>query len=253
MNAEPLVPARIMVRECERSKSKMVRVGTQWQRFSMTFKADHDFAWTGIGPDLKNADLDAVTLWIDAVQFEKADIPSDYQPRTGIESRIETSETGNTFLDPAQGISVRVAACNSTGGDAVAQGTLTITDFFDKQVHAEHVSLPVKAGENVVRTLHGLVRGRTGFFRVTWSPAGESAPSQNLRCMVIKPYEYDDSVFGMNHAYGWPFMLPLAKRAGLTWWRDWSVKWHEVEPRKGQFDFSGRDPQIECGGCILRV
>ncbi len=234
-----------MVRECERNKSKMVRVGTQWQRFSMTFKADHDFAWMGVGPDLKNADLDAATLWIDAVQFEKADTPSDYQPRTGIESRIETSVTGNTFLDPAKGLSVRVAACNSTGSDAVVQGTLTITDFFDKQVHAEQVSLPVKAGENVVRTLHGLVRGRTGFFRVTWSPAGGSALSQNLRCMVIEPYEDNDSVFGMNHAYGWPFMLQLAKRAGLTWWRDWSVKWHEVEPKKGQFDFSGTDPQID--------
>ena len=242
---QPDVPARIMVRECERNKSRMVRVGTQWQRFSMTFEADHDFAWTGVGPDLTNAVPGAATLWIDAVQFEKADIPSDYQPRAGIESRIETSVTGNTFLDPAKGLTVGVAACNSTGSDAVVQGTLTITDFFDKQVHAEQVSFPVKAGENVVRTLHGLVRGRTGFFRVTWSPAGESALSQNLRCMVITPYEDNDSVFGMNHAYGWPFMLQLAKQAGLTWCRDWSVKWHEVEPNKGQFDFSGTDPQID--------
>ena len=155
----PDVPARIMVRECERNKSKMVSVGTQWQRFSMTYTADHDFAWAGVGPDLKNADLDAATLWIDAVQFEKADTPSEYRPRSGVESHIETSVTGNTFLDPARGISVRVAACNSTGSDAVVQGTLTITDFFDKQVHAEQVSLPVRTGQNVVKTLDGLVKG----------------------------------------------------------------------------------------------
>jgi hypothetical protein len=84
---------------------------------------------------------------------------------------------------------VRVSACNSTGDDAVIRGTLTVTDFFDKQVHVEQVSMPVKAGENVVSALHGLAKGRTGFFRVTWIPAGECALPQDLRCMVIEPYE----------------------------------------------------------------
>ena len=153
--------------------------------------------------------------------------------------------TGNTFCDPAEGLSVRIAACNTTGSDAVVRGTLKITDFLDNSVLAQKVSVPIKAGENVLKTLDGLLKGRTGFFRVTWAPTGESALPQNLRCMVIEPYEDDDSVFGMNHAYGWPFMLQLAKKAGLTWWRDWSVKWHEVEPTKGQFDFSGTDPQID--------
>jgi hypothetical protein len=226
---KPDVPARIMVRECERNKDKKVRVGTQWQRFSMTFRAGEDFAWTGVGPDLTSSDLEAATLWIDALQFEKADTATDYEPRTGIESHIETGVTGNTFLDPAKGLRVRVAACNSTGSDVLVRGALKITDFFDERMHAEEVSLPVKAGENVVKILDGLVKGRTGFFRVEWSPADGSAPSQNLRCMVIESYDDDDSVFGMNHAYGWPFMLQLAKKAGLTWWRDWSVKWHEVE------------------------
>ena len=55
----------------------------------------------------------------------------------------------------------------------MVRGTLKITDFFDETVHAEEVSLPVKAGENVVRTLDGLVKGRTGFFRVAWSPTGD--------------------------------------------------------------------------------
>ncbi len=242
---KPDVPARIMVRECERNRDKEVTVGTQWQQFSMTFRAGDDFGWMAVGPDLKNSDLDSATLWIDAVQFEKADAATDYEPRNVIESRIETAVTGNTFLDPAKGLSLRIAACNSAGSDAVVRGTLAITDFFDETVHAEEVSLPLKAGENAVKTLDGLVKGRTGFFRVTWSPTGKSAQPQNLRCMVIEPYEDDDSVFGMNHAYGWPFMLRLAKKAGLTWWRDWSVKWHEVEPTKGQFDFSGTDPQID--------
>jgi hypothetical protein len=239
------VPARIMVRECERNKGKVFEVGTQWQRLSMTFRADDDFAWVAVGPDLKSSELDAATLWIDAVQLEKADAATSYEPRTGIESHIQTDVTGNTFLSPAEGLSVRVSACNTTDDDVEVRGTLTVTDFFDEQVHAEQVTLPVEAGENVVTTLHGLAKGRTGFFRVAWMPVGAGGTHQDLRCMVIELYEELDSVFGMNHAYGWPFMLQLAKKAGVTWWRDWSVKWHEVEPRKGQIDFSGTDPQID--------
>lgn len=93
---KPDVPARIMVRECERNKDKKVKVGTQWQRVSMTFRAGEDFAWAGVGPDLTSSDLDAATLWIDALQFEKADTATDYEPRTEIESHIETSVMGNT-------------------------------------------------------------------------------------------------------------------------------------------------------------
>jgi hypothetical protein len=49
----------------------------------------------------------------------------------------------------------------------------------------------------------------------------------------------------MNHAYGWPFLLQLSKNAGLTWWRDWSVKWQDVEPTQDRFDFTDVDAQID--------
>lgn len=239
------VPVRILVRQGERNRDKTVRVDTEWQRFSMKFKPEADFAWIGVGPDLSRSDLNDATLWIDAVQLEKASEPTDYTPRSGTESLIETGVQGNTFWNPDQGLTVRVVASNSTDKDAVIQGTLTITDFLDQQVHSEQVSFPIEAGKNAVTTLQGLMTGRTGFFRVTWAPDDRAAPVQSLRCMVSEPYEGNDSVFGMNHAYGWPFLLQLAKKAGVTWWRDWSVKWHEVEPAKGQFDFSRTDRQID--------
>ena len=49
----------------------------------------------------------------------------------------------------------------------------------------------------------------------------------------------------MNHAYPWDFMLDLSRRAGLTWMRDWSAKWHTVEPAPGTWDFTTVDPQID--------
>ncbi|MCH5376574.1 MAG: hypothetical protein JJ992_21605, partial [Planctomycetes bacterium] len=166
----PNVPARIMVRQCEHSHRNIVRVGTEWQRFSMTFRASEDFAWMGVGPDLTQTDLDAAKLWIDALQFEKAEIATDYEPRIEVESFIQTGVLGNTFCDPAEGLRVQIAASNSTTQDAVVRGTLEIANFFDEPVHVQQVSLPVKADEDAVRSFDGLVKGRTGFFRVAWLP-----------------------------------------------------------------------------------
>ena len=241
----PNVPARILVRQGERNRDRTVRVGTEWQQFSMKFKPEADFAWIGLGPDLGRSDLDTASLWIDAVQLEKAGESTDYTPRSGTESLIETGELGNTFWDPDQGLTIRVVASNSSDRDAVIRGTLTITDFWDQEVHSEQVLLPIEAGKDAVTTLRGLVKGRSGFFRVTWTPDDRTTSGQSLRCMMIEPSESQDSVFGMNHAYGWPFLLQLAKKAGVMWWRDWSVKWHEVEPTKGQFDFSRTDRQVD--------
>jgi hypothetical protein len=48
----------------------------------------------------------------------------------------------------------------------------------------------------------------------------------------------------MNHAYPWPHLLDLSKQIGLCWFRDWSLKWHDVERQKGKFDFTQADFQI---------
>ncbi len=240
----PDSPVRLMVREGERNRYKIFRAGTTWQRFSMTFTPRSGFVWAGVGPDLTDTDINSTTLWIDAVQFEEHASPTAYQPRTGIESCIKTDAAGNMFTDPAEGIGLHVIAYNSTAIDGETRGTLTITDFFDKKVYAEKIALKVNAGGYAEKSLRGILKGETGFFRIKWDPVEKAATSQSLRCMVFTPHDGADSIIGMNHAYGWPFLLRRAKKTGITWARDWSVKWHEVEPVKERFDFSGTDPQI---------
>lgn len=243
----PECAARLMVRESDRrTNGDTVRVGTEWKRYSMRFRARTEFAWAGAGLDLAATAGDSATLWIDAVQFERGREATAYAPRSGVESFIETSEPGNVFLKPEEGLSVRVVACNGTDRRQTVRGSLTVTDFFDEQVLERDVSLPVEAGRQAVLPVKGMAAGRRGFFRVHWKPADGSMPMPlSLRCMLIDPYERDDSIFGMNHAYGWPFLLRLSKAAGLRWWRDWTVQWRTVEPEKGRFDFSLTDPQVD--------
>ena len=66
---------------------------------------------------------------------------------------------------------------------------------------------------------------------------------QSIRLAVI-PVNKGDSRFGINHAYPWPHLLDLSAKASITWVRDWSLKWHDVEPTPGNFTFAETDPQI---------
>ena len=80
------------------------------------------------------------------------------------------------------------------------------------------------------------------------SADGRSLEAQGLRYLRLAStpvYSHADSRFGMNHAFGWPEMLNLARRAGLLWMRDWSMKWQDVEPVKGQFTFAETDAQVD--------
>jgi hypothetical protein len=65
------------------------------------------------------------------------------------------------------------------------------------------------------------------------------------RLAVVPVHQGGDSRFGMNHAYPWPHLLDLNRKAGLGWVRDWSCKWQEVEPEKGRFTFAEADHQID--------
>lgn len=243
----PNVPARLMAFEAPwRQWKDVVSVGTEWQRFSFTFKPRGGFVWTGAGLDLEPSDLDAATLWVDAVQLEAGAEASDFATRHNLETFIGTPVAGNVFTNPDEGMCVEVVAWNGADRSRGLRGTIAVTDFADQTVLTRTVQRDVGPNTQARVRLTNLLSGRRGFFRVHWRPADGSSPfPQTLRCALVEPYQHRDSAFGMNHAYPWAFLLRLAKTAGLTWMRDWSVKWHTVEPVRGAFDFSAPDAQID--------
>jgi hypothetical protein len=54
----------------------------------------------------------------------------------------------------------------------------------------------------------------------------------------------EDSVLGVNHAFADPYLTHQAKKAGITWYRDWSLKWHDLEPAPGEYHWEIGDTQI---------
>ena len=233
---------------------KQVTVGKEWQRHEFTFTPEQPFLFIAVGLDLEASKRDAATLWLDAVQLERGDHATAYEPRQPIESFIDSGATGNIFTNPAAGLTFSIKAFNNADQPQTLRGMLQVTDFFNHWVLAkEHVvTMPAHEGSSLAP--RGICKGRQGFFRATWesftpSPplSQQPEPVSTLRCALITPAGKDlaDSPLGFNHAYPWDFLVRLARDAGIVWWRDWSAKWQTVEPEKGKFDFTAADPQIQ--------
>jgi hypothetical protein len=248
-------PVRLYVQNADGPRrSSAFTVGAEWQRVEMTVTAEGDYACGFVGLDLRESGMAEAALWIDAVQFEQSGAATDYEPRSALESCIATDRAGNVFAEPGQGMALRLNVANAGAAQATARGRLSVTDFTDKVVWEGQLQLAVGGGQTATAVQSGLLAGRRGFFRVRWEP--EEGPAQDLRCAIIDPNEDTDTVAGMNHAFGFPFLLELSHMAGLRWWRDWSVKWQTVQPAAASaFDFGVPDVQIdrclEAGGQVL--
>ena len=241
-------PAVLTVKQFQAgSFQKAVRLTTKWQRYTLPFRPKTAWCYVLAGPDLRQkqgvpAPPDSATVWLDAVQLERAGEPTEFQTRLPVEVCLSPDEPG-PVLDWGDEVYATLIAQGIDGGQPRATTVdLSITDFFGHEVVARKVPI-VRNGPTVVK--FGSGPELRGFLKITaQSTVNEVTTQQTIRLAVIPVQEGDDSRFGMNHAYPWPHLLDLCKKAGLTWARDWSCKWQEVEPQQGRFNFTETDHQI---------
>ncbi|MEN6426890.1 MAG: hypothetical protein ABFE13_16150 [Phycisphaerales bacterium] len=240
----PDLPVRVVCRQADgRQIERAFSVGRDWTRVQLAFIAQTDFAYGLVGLDLRQAEPPEGTLWLDAIQWEQGQEPSPYRPREILEARVQTDQVGNVFTDPASGLAFRLRVSNAAETTEMLKGILTLTDYLDQPVWRQQVEQPIAAREIAKIEYDRILAGRRGFYRLQWQP--EQGLAQTVRCALIDPSREPDSLFGMNHAFSWEFLLRLSQEAGLCWWRDWSVKWHTIQPKPGAFDFDAPDAQIE--------
>jgi hypothetical protein len=236
----------------ERLLRKAVGVGTQWGRYEFTFTPSQPFLFVAVGLDLEASKRDGASLWVDAVQLERGTRATDYTPRRPVESFLTAGNSEHVFTDARAGASLTLHGYNDTGREQTVRGRVAVSDFFDETVSEAAPSLTLPPHSGATTTLRELARGRLGAFRAAWTPAPSDgrkglAALSAVRFAVIDPAGpgLTDAPFGFNHAYPWDFLVRLARRAGIVWWRDWSAKWQTVEPKRGRLDFSVPDAQIE--------
>jgi len=223
--------------------SRKVALTREWKRYSLTVDVKGKYCIPLITVGVVPALARSVTVWIDAVQIERGDKPTAYQPRVPVELGVSSGVTGNFF---SLGESVAFDLCLANQDEKEHEVSLAVraTDYWDRKVFEKRLALAVPAGGVAKKRLDTGLK-RKGFYRVYFEYEIDGRKvSRNVRAAVIEDCNDADSFFGTNHAYKWRLFLELAKRIGIRWVRDWSLKWDHVEPEKGKFTFEAADIQI---------
>ncbi|MCY3020890.1 MAG: endo-1,4-beta-xylanase [Planctomycetota bacterium] len=221
-----------------------VKLTTAWKRHVFTFKPEQRFGFVTIGPALtqdQRVDVD-----LDAVQLEKGEQATAFQPWRDVELALEAAQPAGVFVE-GQPPTLLLLARNN--GAAAAQRTvkLAVTDFEDKAVPLQDAPLEVPAGASARREIK-LPAEWKGHYRVRAAEivGGTLSPAfADVRLAIVPKRSASDSVCGINHAFVTGRLIELAAKSGVTWYRDWTLKWQHIEPKQGEWHWDVGDAQID--------
>jgi len=227
----------------QRSVQQKVHLTTKWERHTFTFRPQSKQVFVALGLDLEASRQEAGTVWIDAIQLERGSEATAYQPRTKVEVGLETNRLGNLFPYGAEpNMTAKVFNADKVTRSVMLHADTR--DFDDRIAHETTAAADIPPGQTVSLPISPGVRLK-GFYRLHVRADGaEVVPVRPVRFAIIDPCTKSISLFGMNHAYPWPHLLDLSKQIGLCWFRDWSLKWHDLEQQKGKFEFTQSEYQI---------
>jgi hypothetical protein len=220
--------------------STTVTLTTEWQRYFLTVTPTRNFGFVAVGPDMSETPESAATVWIDAVQFQVGNTASDYETRDPIEIGAATNRFGNVF-DGRDNPGLTINASNRTPKPGIVPLRLEMEDFFDRRIFLSTKELEIPPHGNVVYQWP-LPLTNTGFYRakLSWESSGRQH-AKILRLALVKPFEFSESVFGVNHAPATNELCRLLKKAGVLWAREWALCWQDIEPQPGQYQFGMAD------------
>jgi hypothetical protein len=241
-------PALLGVRAAEpsggqRDLQQTVTLTKEWKRYTFTFRPEQRYVFPFIGPNLTREEQ--VDVDVTAIQLEKGDSATDFEPRAAVEFAMESSRPGGIFVE-GEPAALRLRACNHGSSPARVAVTFTVTDFEDKTAPLPGRTLEVAPGAAGTTMEFPLPREWKGYYRVrARAEAAGRTEKADVRIAIVPRRTADDSVLGINHAFAPAELIRLASKAGVTWYRDWSLKWQHVEPKRGEYKWEVADVQID--------
>ncbi|MBE7537778.1 MAG: hypothetical protein HS122_05145 [Opitutaceae bacterium] len=221
---------------------KNVTLTQEWRRYSHTFVARHPFLFVLAGPDLTEEENVAVD--VDAIQLEKGTQATDFAPRAELEVGVTTTALSGVFT-VGDAVTLKITASNDSDKTAYARFSFKVTDYADLPVELTEADLEIPA-RGAAEKVVSLPPHWRGFYRIQpmCSSGDFSIKPRLLRVAIVPPRTTTETVMGVNHAYPTSNLLALAKKAGITWYRDWSLKWQHIEPARGDYHWEVSDPQV---------
>jgi len=211
--------------------------GPSWRRYTFTFTPSRPYIYVEVGPDL--ARNEAVHVDITRVQLEQGAAATPYVPHDAIESAWEAEAAGGIYAHSTKN-TVRLYLHNNRPHSVRVPLTISAEDYFDRRITIGHRTIVLPPGGTAVHRVP-IPPEWSGFYRLfATGPWG----TRHLRIAVIPAEAARGTVFGINHAFADAALIRLARRAGISWYRDWSLKWNDVEPRQGHYDFTKPEEQI---------
>ncbi len=232
--------------------SKRVMLGTTWVRYEFSMVAYAQDVFVALGPNLSDTPEASAVVWIDGVQLEassgglepESTAPSDYVPREPIELGMHSGRDGNLF-DIQETIGLTVTCSNTTLVAADVEIHARLEDYFGARSPETIHRWSVAPGARAENFLPLAVPG-AGYYRahLSWELGG-IAHSRTIKFSVVDTYPSQESIFGLNHVPTTEGACGQLRKAGVTWARDWSMKWESIEAREGACDFAEIDRQVD--------
>lgn len=240
--------AIIGVRFTRGEASRKIALSPQagWQRYELPFKARGRLAMVIFGPLPAASSQQAGQVWIDALQLERGAKATEYRLRRPFEVAAYIDPWRSVTEGRPEPVRLKVVGWNDTGAKQSIRVKWRVEDMWEKEAGSGARELSAGPGE-LVRWEHKLGEGEraVAFARVHVEADGERLPVLRSAAVLSPADVYEDTAFGINHAFRWDEWLKLCKRMGIMWVRDWTLKWQYVEPEKGRFELEKADYYID--------
>lgn len=231
------------------SPQKVVTVGTEWARYSLTVPPEHD-DWQHVWLWVHRLKGSGQFVWVDACQLEQSAGATAYASAepVSVACQVQSPVEGNLFL-PDEKVKLAFNLYNSQAREASVKFFYEVKDYYTETVVSETVPLKTAAKGTLSHQVDLGLLAKKGFYVVRYGLAGEPEGSARTAtfCVVARPLAYDPkegSLFG--NTWFNDVRTPTIARMG-TKWTVGLFYWRHIEGEKGKFDeayLAGKDEKL---------